>query len=142
VAPGISLPRGAAQPLVDELRAGILLRTGKREEARAIFIEVERRTRAIPGPDAWSQALFRLEAIARAAREAGDWELADLTAQQMMEHDPAYAGSHLAAGLVAEHGGNAAVARSELAEAGRLWHAADPDLPELAQIRSKIAGAR
>jgi len=142
VAPGISLPRGAAQPLVDELRAGILLRTGKQAEARAIFIEVERRTRAIPGPDAWSQALFRLEEIARAAREAGDWELADLTARQMIEHDPSYAGSHLAAGLAAEHTGDAAGARRELAEAERLWRAADPDLPELAQIRSKIAASR
>ncbi len=142
VAPGISLPRSAAQPLVDELRAGILLRTGRQDEARAIFMEVERRTRAIPGPDAWSQALFRLEAIARAAREAGDWELADLTARQMMEHDPSYAGSHLAAGLVAHHRGDEAAARSELGEAGRLWVAADPDLPELAQIRSTGATAR
>src|SRR5206468_1166413 len=101
-----------------------------------------RRTRAIPGPDAWSQALFRLESIARAARDAGDWELADFTAKQMLEHDPAYAGSHLAAGLVAAHVGDAATASRELAEARRLWHAADAELPELAEIRAKSSPGR
>ncbi|MBI3448665.1 MAG: tetratricopeptide repeat protein [Acidobacteria bacterium] len=141
VAPGITLPRGAAQPIVEELKARILLATGKADEARPIFVEVVRRTRAIPGPDAWSQALFRLESIARAARDAGDWELADFTAKQMMEHDPAYAGSHLAAGLVAGHRGDAAAEGRELAEARRLWSGADAGLPELAEIRAKIAAA-
>ena len=50
----------------------------------------------LPGPDAWIQALFRLEAIARTARDVGDWELAECMAGQMLEHDAAYGGSHLA----------------------------------------------
>ena len=36
--------------------------------------------RACPGPDAWIQALFRLESMARMARDVGDWELADVMA--------------------------------------------------------------
>ena len=57
--------------------------------------------RALPGPDAWTQSLFRLEAMARAARDVGDWPLAARMAQLMLEHDPAYAGTHYALALVA-----------------------------------------
>ena len=77
-----------------------------------------RRGRA-PGPDAWAQTLFTIEAIARAAREAGDWELAAWAARQMLEHDPNYAGSHDALALVAEHRGDAQTARAERALAAR-----------------------
>ena len=59
--------------------------------------------RALPGPDAWTQSLFRLEALARSAREVGDWALAARMAQLMLEHDPNYAGTHYALGLVAQH---------------------------------------
>ncbi|HZE88501.1 MAG TPA: tetratricopeptide repeat protein, partial [Verrucomicrobiae bacterium] len=48
IAPGIAIPRAAAQPLVDELKARLLLAAGKADEARPIFVEVVRRTRAIP----------------------------------------------------------------------------------------------
>ena len=84
------------QPYVDALRAEMLLREGKMEEGRALMMDVQTRLRALPGPDAWTQALFRLEAFARVARDVGDWELADYTARQMIEHDGAYGGSHLA----------------------------------------------
>lgn len=39
--------------------------------------EIEKDVVAVPGPDAWSEALFQLEYIARLARELGDWELAE-----------------------------------------------------------------
>ena len=32
---------------------------------------VRKKLRAAPGPDAWTQTLFTIEAIARAAREVG-----------------------------------------------------------------------
>ena len=67
--------------------------------------DVQNRLRALPGPDAWTQALFRLEAFARTARDVGDWELAEHTARQMLEHDGAYAGSHFALALVARQQG-------------------------------------
>ena len=51
--------------------------------------------RSLPGPDAWSQSLFRLEALARSARSVGDWALAARLAQLMLEHDSNYAGAHL-----------------------------------------------
>ncbi len=88
---GIGVSRGQVRPWIDVLRAELLLREGRGAEARPILEEVARTLRAIPGPDAWIQALFRLEAMARLARDVGDWELAEFMALQMIEHDPAYA---------------------------------------------------
>ncbi len=138
--PGSASPlptRSSAQPYLEGLRGEILLRSGQNQEARAILKEFQRRVRGIPGPDAWTQALFRLEAVARAAREAGDWELAEYTAQQMKDHDAAYAGTHYALALVAEHKGDAVQAREHFAQARKFWGKADPDLTELAELRKK-----
>ena len=97
--------------------------------------EAVRRMRAAPGPDSWVQALFQIEAIARAARSVGDWEFAGQMARQLIEHDPSYAGSHYAMALVAEHDEDAAAARASFALAVKHWAKADPDLPELAEGR-------
>jgi tetratricopeptide (TPR) repeat protein len=136
---GINVSRGATQPWVDTLRGEILLRAGKRAEGRALLEDVERALRAIPGPDAWIQALFRLESIARLARDVGDWELAEFTAGQMIEHDKAYGGSQLALAYVADHKGDGAVAAQARAAAAGYWRDADPDLPELALVRPRLA---
>ena len=92
--------------------------------------EVARKVRALPGPDAWAQALFTLEAIARTAREVNDWELADWAAGQMLAHDPNYAGTHYALALTAEHRGDMATARTERALVAKYWDQADRGLPE------------
>ena len=114
------------------------LRTADRSKGRATLEDVARRVRAAPGPDNWSQALFTLEAIARSARAVGDWELAGRIARQMIEHDAAYAGSHYALALVAEHDDDAATAKSEFALAQKYWAKADADLPELADIKKRL----
>lgn len=129
--------RGTVEPYVDAARGELLLRTGQREKGRALLKDVQSRIRAVPGPDAWMEALFRLEEIVRLARDVGDWELAAYTAEQMRDHDPAYAGTHYAAALVAEHAGDRGKARAEYDEAVRLWAKADPDLPELRQARER-----
>jgi tetratricopeptide (TPR) repeat protein len=139
---GISPSRGFVEPYVETLRGEVLLRSGRAAEGRAKLVEIERRLRALPGPDAWIQALFRLEAIARTAREVGDWELAAHTAEQMMDHDPSYGGSHLARALVAAHEGKRAEAESALAAAEAAWREADPDLAELADIRARRTARR
>ncbi len=119
---------GIVADALQAMQGEFLLRTGKGAQGRPMLEEVVRKTRARPGPDAWVQALFTIEAIARAAREVGDWELADWTARQMVEHDPNYAGSHQALALVADHRGDAATARAERAQAAKYWKNADPDL--------------
>jgi tetratricopeptide (TPR) repeat protein len=108
-----------------------LLRTGQKDKGRPMLEDVVRKVRAAPGPDAWTQALFTIEAIARAARDVGDWDFAAWAARQMLEHDPNYAGSHYALALVAEHRDDAQTARAEWALVEKYWKNADPDLAEL-----------
>ena len=138
---GIKVARAFVVPYVDALRAELLLRDGKTEEGRALMKDVEARLRALPGPDAWTQALFRLEAFARVARDVGDWDLAEHTARQMIEHDAAYGGSHLALALVARERGQLELAQQEAAIAQKYWQDADRDLKELTQLRDMRVAA-
>ena len=131
---GIAVSRAHVQPWVDTLRGELRLREGAVAEGRGILEEVARTLRRLPGPDAWIQALFRLESMARMAREAGQWELAGFMARQMLEHDAAYGGSHLAQALVADRAGDREAAAAARAEAARFWQDADRDLPELAMV--------
>ena len=130
--------RNALLPYLDLVKGSLQLRSDP-AAGRALLEDVGRRLRALPGPDAWMQALFVLESIARTAREASDWELAEGMARQMLEHDPAYAGGHYALGLAAEQRGDAAASHEAFAAAARLWAAADGDLPELQRVRRAVA---
>jgi tetratricopeptide (TPR) repeat protein len=134
--------RNALQPYLDLVKGLLELRTGEAEAGRARLRDVSTRLRALPGPDAWMQALFVLESIARSAREASDWELAEHMAREMLAHDRAYAGAHYALGLVAEQRGRAEEAQRAFAEAERHWASADADLPELARLRKLLASGR
>ena len=127
---------------LEALQGEFFLRTGPKEKGRAMLERVAKAVRAAQGPDAWTRALFTLEAIARAAREADDWEFAGRIAQQMLDHDAAYAGTHYALALVADHDGDSSTARAEYARAGKLWSGADVDLQELATIRAKTGNGR
>jgi tetratricopeptide (TPR) repeat protein len=113
------------------LQGEFLLRTGQKAKGRSLLEEVARSVRTAPGPDAWTQALFTLEAIARGAREAGDWEVAAWAAAQMLEHDANYAGSHYARALVAEHNGDGATAQAERTLVATYWSKADAGLVEV-----------
>jgi tetratricopeptide (TPR) repeat protein len=131
---GLVPRRAMVKPWVEALRGELLLRSGQRDEGRAVLKEVVRELRATPGPDAWTQGLFRLESLARTAREAGDWDLAEFLAMQMIDHDAAYGGSHLALALVLRRKGDEAGATRALEAARRFWRDADSDLRELTQI--------
>jgi tetratricopeptide (TPR) repeat protein len=132
-----SSPEGAGllDPALRQLRGELLLRRGQGDLGRETLQQVAKAVRAAPGPDVWAQALFTLEAIARTARESGDWQFAAWAGQQMLEHDPNYAGTHYALGLVARHDGNEAAARAEFQRARTLWAHADPGLPELQDLK-------
>jgi tetratricopeptide (TPR) repeat protein len=136
LAGGIGVNRSAVLPYVDALRAELLLRDGKMDEGAALMKDVQNRLRALPGPDAWTQALFRLEAFARTARDVGDWNLAEHTARQMLDHDSAYAGSHFALAMVARERGDMNLARAEAAAARQYWKDADPGMKELRELRA------
>ncbi|MEP6601679.1 MAG: tetratricopeptide repeat protein [Nitrospirota bacterium] len=100
---GLDPSRSMVEPWVEALRGDLLLRAGQWDAGRTILKEVVRALRAAAGPDAWSQALFRLESMARSAMEAGDWDLAEFIGEQMIEHDAAYGGSHATLALVLRH---------------------------------------
>jgi tetratricopeptide (TPR) repeat protein len=110
------------------LRAEILLREKNWDKGNALMEQVEEQIVAVPGPDAWSEALFQLDSIARMARETGDWDLAEYTARKMVKHDPSYAGGYFASGLVAQHQGDTSTARQAFATAEKLWSKADADV--------------
>jgi tetratricopeptide (TPR) repeat protein len=133
-------PRSMVAPWVDALRGELLLREGNREEGRAVLKEVVKALRAAIGPDAWSQALFRLETMGRSAMDVGDWELAEFISAQMLDHDAAYAGSHYTSGLVLQHKGDEAGVDREFEMAKRYWRDADRDLAELKEIDEFEAG--
>jgi hypothetical protein len=101
--------------------------------------ELVKKIRALPGPDNWVQASFTMEAIAKTARDTGDWSFAEWIGKQMVDHDPNYAGGHYALGLAAEERRDVSSARSELTAAGRAWNSADASLPELARIRALLS---
>ena len=126
-------------PALEVLQGEFFLRTGQREKGRAMLDEIIRRLRESQAPDNWAQTLFTIEAIASAAREAGDWEFAGFAARQMAAQDGGYAGAHYALGLVAEHNGDIRTAQTEFALAEKYWAQADPDLPELRAIRERKA---
>jgi len=110
------------------LRAEILFREQRRQEAEQLMDRTMKDVLAVTGPDAWSEALFQIEYIGRVAREAGDWELAERAGREMIHHDPSYAGGYLALALVEEHRGDAQTAKQELAKAESLWGKADTPL--------------
>jgi Tfp pilus assembly protein PilF len=116
------------------LRANLLLRSNKenkRQEGRKLVTEVVNNSRSAQGPDAWIQALFRLELLDRLARDTRNWDLAASIAKEMQQHDAKYAGTHYALALVADHQGDASAAAQEFAAVEQAWSKADPDLPEL-----------
>ena len=122
---------------LEALQGEFRLRTAQRDQGRQGIERAALKWRALPGPDAWTQSVFRLEALARSARQVGDWPLAARMAQLMLEHDANYAGTHYALALVAQHDGNTATAGREFDLAVKAWANADKDLPELAIARRK-----
>jgi tetratricopeptide (TPR) repeat protein len=127
--------QGLAAIALEALQGEFMLRTAQRDKGRQVMERAAQKWRGLPGPDAWTQSLFRLEALARAARSVGDWPLAARLAQVMLEHDPNYAGTHFALGLVSHHNsGTSAATLREFALAEKAWAGADADLPELKTI--------
>lgn len=121
------------------LQAEFYLRTGERERARRLADDAVTRLRAEPGPDAWTQALFAMEAMARIACAEGDWALAAHLGDEMRNHDPAYAGTHYVLAIVAGARQDRITERYKLEQAKKAWAKADGDLPELRDIEARLA---
>jgi tetratricopeptide (TPR) repeat protein len=125
-------------PQAKVLQAEISLSEGDFTQAETILKQIEQRILAMSGPDSWMDTLFELQSIAQVARGAGDWDLSEFTAQQMVAHDPSYAGGYFALGLAEQHRGDESAALTQFKMAEKLWANADADLPELKQVRDKL----
>jgi len=136
-----NMPRHIAEvlPYPAVLSGQVLLHSGQLREGEEILVHVIQSALAMPGPDAWLTTIFMLESLARDARKVGDWGLARFVAEQMIEHDPYYAGGHFAIGLVAEHAAETDGARVMFTQAAKLWEHADPEKPELVLIHKKLS---
>ena len=128
----------AALPYPTVLRADILLRENRTEDAEGLLVDVEKSILSMPGPDAWSSATFQLETIAQRARDAGDWKLASFTARNIVQHNPNYAGGYYAMALAAQHAKDSAAESQLFRSAQKYWSKADADLPELVALRRKM----
>jgi tetratricopeptide (TPR) repeat protein len=127
--------QGLAAIALEALQGEFLLRTAQRDKGRQVMERAARKWRGLPGPDAWTQSLFRIEGLARAARSVGDWVMAARLAQLMLEHDPNYGGTHFALGLVSHHeSGTSATTLRQFALAEKAWADADKDMVELKQM--------
>lgn len=135
-----SMEYAGLKNLLDQQRAALALDSGS-PEARAAIVKTIAQVRGVLGPDAWIQALFTIETIANTARRAGDWELARIATENMLDHDPAYGGTHYAVALLAEHQGDKAKMASALARARELWAKADKDFPEGRDIARRLSNA-
>jgi tetratricopeptide (TPR) repeat protein len=131
----------AIAPFFWEVQLALVLERGKIADAPPLMESLLRYTRAATSADSWSQGLFRLELLARLARDTGHWEVARELARFMIEYDPYYGGSHYAMALVAQHDGNGGLALTEFGAAAKYWAGADMDFPELIQVKRLLAGA-
>ena len=120
-----------------ELRGELLLRSNEAERAGTLLREAAASLASHRGADALEE-LYLLEHIARIAREREQWDLAQYTSGLMTAFDPSYFGAHYAGSLLAEHNGDAAKSREEMATAKALWRRADPGLTELSAIDAKL----
>jgi tetratricopeptide (TPR) repeat protein len=127
----------AALLYVAMLRAQVLL-TQRSPEAQPLLQRIAKRISAENGPDAWIHGLFELERLNRAARAIGDWQAAAQFAQLMIERAPEYAAAHYAVALSAEHDGDTQRALTEFSLATKAWANADPDLPEMRELRDAV----
>lgn len=127
---------GLATIALESLQGEFYLRAGPREKGRQLLEAVVDKAGAEQGPDEWAQALLTMELAAAAARDTGDWQLAERLAAKMLEHHPAYGGTHYALGLVAAQRGDQDAARSAFGRAQEYWHQADADLKELQAVRA------
>jgi tetratricopeptide (TPR) repeat protein len=128
----------ALAPDMKLLQGEFFLRMGDSDKGRTMLRDAVAELRAESDPDLWIHTLFSLEAVARAARETGDWSFASEVADEMRLHDASYPGTYYALALAAEQRGDRAAARAAYAQAMQLWREADANLPELTDARRHL----
>jgi hypothetical protein len=112
-----------------------MLGRGLVADAPSLVARITQYARRATSADSWSQGLFRIEVLSTLSRETNQWGIAEQLAGLMVAVDPYYGGSHYAKALVAEHGGDRAVAAQEFEAAKKYWNHADLDFPPLGVVK-------
>ncbi len=119
-----------------------LLHSGERERGRGMVRDAVASWRARPGPDAWSETLFAIEAALHLVRTAEDPALAAELTESLRQHDALYAGTSLALAQAADARGDRAAARAAYDAAIAGWRDADDDHAGLQSARARAAALR
>src|SRR5579859_4375857 len=135
-------PRKMLSTQMAVLQGEIALHDKKETDANVQLSALVKRFMQARGSGDGVGQLFTMLYLAQQARAYADWDLVASIGEQMLLFDPQYAGGHFVAALAAEHKGDVEDARRELNSAQNLWREADPDFPELMQVRSKLAQLR
>jgi tetratricopeptide (TPR) repeat protein len=148
-----NLPESDPEPLMPQprkmlstqmavLQGEIALHDKKETDANVQLSALVQRFMLARGSGDGVGQLFTMLYLAQQARARADWDLVAGIGEQMLLFDPQYAGGHFVAALAAEHKGDVERTMRELKSAQNLWNEADPDFPELIQVRSKLAHLR
>jgi hypothetical protein len=98
---------GQVDRAMEVLRAQADFLQGRRERAADRLRRRALAMRALPGSDAWSDAMFHLCWIAEIAIEYGDWRLARFAAGELQDHAPFYTGTRSLLARIARHDADA-----------------------------------
>lgn len=135
----LGAPGGTLVPDFELAQGEYLLRASNTEAGSKMLRAGVTKLIADRSPDAWVATVFQLEAAVRVARDRGLVPLATDLSGLLRQHAPYYAGTHYALGLLAEQRGDTGDARTAYAEAASRWRDAEGDLPELADVRKRLA---
>ena len=125
--------QGLAAIALEALQGEFLLRTAQRDKGRSVMERAAQKWRVAAGPGCVDAVVVQAggaRAHGPRASATGPWRRE--WRRLMLEHDPNYAGTHFALGLVSHHEhGTSATTLREFALAEKAWANADKDLAEL-----------
>lgn len=133
---------GRLVPDLELTQGEYLIRAGQGAQGATLLRNGVTKLMSDRSPDAWAAAVFQIEAAASVALERGQVTLAEELAARLHQHAPFYPGTHYLLGLLAEQRGDRPAARAAYGEALLRWRDADPDLPELKDVKGRVGGNR
>lgn len=114
------------QRRLQRLAAELRYRSGEGDAGAVAFRKVAVASLDDRAHDGWFTPILDIEAMARAAHAAKDWELVGELGRLLIEHDPTYGGGYYLAAISAEGLGDLEAAEEAFGEARQHWKDADP----------------
>ncbi len=86
------------------------------------------------GPDPWIDALYFLQLLTQLSMNTGNLELAELSAKNMLLHDPEYGGGYLMLAKIKKQQGDMPAALTHFEKATHRFKDADPEFLQALQL--------